>query len=772
MKKIPAFLLLFSFSSLMAQKINIVPMPAEMKMPKIAATFPLTSKTTIVLKGTGLENSAAFLNDYLKKYYGFNLNIANDDKGKDAIVLSVQPGESAIAEAYQMTVNNSGVNIKGSDESGVFYGIQTLIQLLPVTKSNSLKIPFVAINDYPRFKYRGMHLDVGRHFFPADYIKKYIDYLALHKFNTFHWHLTDDQGWRIEIKKYPRLTSVGGFRNGTVIGHYPGKGNTNEHYGGFYTQEEIKDVIKYAQDRYITIIPEIEMPGHASAAIAAYPQLSCFPEESTKISDRTPWSGPRDSKQVQQTWGVFEDVFSPSDYTFKFLEDVLDETMELFPSKYIHIGGDECPKDSWKRSDFCQQLIKDSGLKDEHGLQSYFISKMERYLNSKGRNIIGWDEILEGGLAPNATVMSWRGEEGGIAAAKQHHDVVMTPGNYVYLDHSQSKNEDSVTIGGYLPLNVVYNYEPLPKELNADEAKYVLGAQANLWTEYISNVPKLEYMIFPRMTALSEVVWTPKNKKNWTDFSSRLPGIFERYKLWGANYSTAAYDLHSSVLPTEDHNGVLWKLETINQENKIIYVKGKTTSASINYTKPVLINSTTTLGATTTDNHNKILGSWTWKNFSFNKATGKKISLHGDPDPKYQGNGAFTLVNGITTDKELSDASEWLGFSGKDLEADIDLGAIMKIKSVSVDLLDATENWIYLPKDIQVATSDNGQNFSSLASIALDAEKDKGKSKFTVPVNATTRFVKVLAQNFGTIPFGAPGAGSPAWLFANEIEIN
>ncbi len=332
------------------------------------------------------------------------------------------------------------------------------------------------------------------------------------------------------------ITSVGGFRNGTIIGHTPGTGNDQTHYGGFYTQDEIKDIVKYAQDRFITIIPEIEMPGHASAAIAAYPQLSCFPNESTKISSRTPWAGSRDGKQVQQTWGVFEDVFTPTEYTFKFLENVLDEVMKLFPSKYIHIGGDECPKTNWERSEFCQQLIKDKNLKDAHGLQSYFIQRIEKYLNSKGRKMIGWDEILEGGLAQNATVMSWRGEEGGIAAARQHHNVIMTPGKYVYLDHAQIKDRNIVTIGGYLPLDTVYNYEPIPKELADTEAHFVLGAQANVWTEYMADTQKVEYMIFPRMSALSEVLWSPKDSRDFERFKSELPDLHKRYELWDANY--------------------------------------------------------------------------------------------------------------------------------------------------------------------------------------------------------------------------------------------
>lgn len=533
---------MYAFTFAQTNTVNIIPAPVELKMN--SGNFSFNHSTHIIAAGSAMHEAKMF-NFYLKKLYGFALPVKSkleNSKSGNVIILELTKSTDR-KDAYNMAVESNKILISSTGNEGLFYGIQTLLQLLPENKTEiaerTFEIPQLSIKDYPRFQYRGMHLDVGRHFFGVDFIKKYIDYLAYYKFNNFHWHLTEDQGWRIEIKRYPRLTSVGGFRNGTIIGHYPGTGNDSVHSGGFYTQEQIKEIVKYAQDRFITIIPEIEMPGHSSAAIAAYPQLSCFPDESTKISDKTPWAGSRNGKQVQQTWGVFEDVYCPSEYTFKFLENVLDEVMKLFPSKYIHIGGDECPKTAWKRSAFCQKLIKDKNLKDEHGLQSYFIQRIEKYLNSKGRSIIGWDEILEGGLAPNATVMSWRGEEGGIAAAQQKHDVIMTPGTYVYFDHSQTKNEDSVTIGGYLPLEKVYNYEPVPKELTEEEAKYVLGAQGNVWTEYMGNTNKLEYMIFPRMSALSEVLWSPKENRNWKEFSDKLPDIYKRYELWGANYSKA-----------------------------------------------------------------------------------------------------------------------------------------------------------------------------------------------------------------------------------------
>ncbi len=520
-----------------AQEIAIIPQPVSVKQPRIAVKFSITPATQIVLEGSHLQHSANFFNDYLQQFYLFKLKVVKKPTGNNVIRLSFERLDKPIPGAYQMTVDNKGVYIAGDNETGVFYGIQTLIQLLPVPdarlkmRPKKLAIPHISIQDEPRFAYRGMMLDVARHFFPVSFVKKYIDYLALHKFNKFHWHLTEDQGWRIEIKKYPKLTSVGAWRNGTIIGRYPGNGNDNQRYGGFYTQEDVKEIVRYAGARYIDVIPEIEMPGHSGAAIAAYPELSCFPNEPTitYFPKASVWSGDSSGKQVMQSWGVYDDVFIPSEKTFKFLEDVLDEVMALFPYNYIHIGGDECPKTNWKRSEFCQQLIKEKGLKDEHGLQSYFIQRMEKYINSKGKKIIGWDEILEGGLAPNATVMSWRGEAGGIAAAKEKHEVIMTPTNYVYFDYSQTLNEDSVTIGGYVDLEKVYNYEPFPKELSESDAKYISGAQANVWTEYMKYPAKVEYMIFPRMTALSEVVWSPKGKKNWVNFEKKNQSQFKRY---------------------------------------------------------------------------------------------------------------------------------------------------------------------------------------------------------------------------------------------------
>ncbi len=533
MKKIITIALITFCYSLHAQEINIIPKPVDMKPGK--GNFILSEKTVIVVEDESNKPSANFFNDYLKKYYDLDLRIVKNSKDNFILFNTIVENSNPHPEGYNLKAGKSSIEINGFSDAGTFRGVQTLIQLLPVnrqqvTGNQQLKIPFVTITDYPRFQYRGMHLDVSRHFFPVSYIKKYIDFIALHKMNYFHWHLTDDQGWRIEIKKYPKLTQVGAWRDGTIIGKYPGTGNDDIRYGGYYTQDEIKEIVKYAAGRFITVIPEIDMPGHCMAALAAYPKLGTKPDSVYSVA---------------QTWGIFgklNNVLAPTDYAIHFMEDVLDEVMQLFPSKYIHIGGDEVSKIWWHNCSFCQQLMKEKGMKDEHELQSYFIRQIEKYVTSKGKTIIGWDEILEGGLAPNAVVMSWRGETGGIAAAKQHHYVIMTPSNPLYLNQSQVKNDDSLTANGYNPIENVYNYEPVPKELDQQDSKYILGAQGNLWTEYISNPRKVEYMLFPRMSALSEVLWSKKEDRNWDDFKKRMATQFKRYDLWNVNYSKAHFE--------------------------------------------------------------------------------------------------------------------------------------------------------------------------------------------------------------------------------------
>jgi hexosaminidase len=506
--------------------VAIIPQPVELRVDNKQDRFIINQHTQIVAEQDEANLAADFLKEYIKSHYGKDLRIVHRSSGLNTISLTCKRKDKNVVGAYKLHSKKNNVHIIADEATGLFYGVQSLIQLLPVSGRLEEGVPSVSINDYPRFQYRGLHLDVSRHIFPLDYIKKYIDYIALHKMNYFHWHLTDDQGWRIEIKKHPKLTEVGAWRNGTIIGLFPGTGNDSLRYGGYYTQDEVREVVRYAAERYITVLPEIDIPGHCMAVLATYPELSTTPNE---------------PKQVAQTWGIYNrqnNVLVPSEKTFAFIEDVLNEVMELFPSEYIHIGGDECAKKWWKESAVSQQFMKEHGLKDEKELQSYFIRQAEKMVSKKGRKIIGWNEILEGGLAPNAAVMSWQGIKGGIAAAKEGHPVVMTPSSHLYFNQKQSQKEDSLTAAGKgILLDSVYAFDPVPSELTAKESSYIWGAQACLWTEYISNPAKVEYMLFPRLSALSEVLWSSKDSRNWENFQKRLPYQFKRYDLWQVSYS-------------------------------------------------------------------------------------------------------------------------------------------------------------------------------------------------------------------------------------------
>ncbi|MEA3450326.1 MAG: beta-N-acetylhexosaminidase [Bacteroidota bacterium] len=517
--------LTYTFAKSQDLAVNIIPEPQKVEILK--GTYIFAKKIKIVIPFGGDEYR--FIADLLKEKLASSTDdiqiiIDSDFKRKADIVfiLTNKYDPKISKEGYYLTVKKN-VEIVANSAQGLFYGLQTLLQLMSPEELSETVIPKVKIADKPRFEYRGMHLDVCRHFVTVDSVKRYIDLLAMHKMNTFHWHLTEDQGWRIEIKKYPLLTQIGSKRRETMVAKnfnpFVGDGKS---YSGFYTQEEIKDIVKYAQLRQITIIPEIEMPGHSLAALAAYPFLGCTGKDYS----------------VGTKWGVFNDVYcAGNDSVFVFLQNVLTEVMELFPSKYIHIGGDECPKTHWSTCPKCQLRIINEGLENEHELQSYFIKRIETFLNAHGRSIIGWDEILEGGLAPNATVMSWRGEKGGVEAARQKHNVIMTPGGYCYFDHYQANPKtEPLAIGGYTNLKTVYFYEPIPKGLTPSEAKYVLGAQGNVWTEYMPNYKHVEYMAVPRICALSEVLWSTKESRDWDDFLVRLEILFKRLDKLDVNY--------------------------------------------------------------------------------------------------------------------------------------------------------------------------------------------------------------------------------------------
>lgn len=519
---IPLFL--FISQNFVYSQLPIIPKPVSVE--QTSDEFNIKASTKIYIHDTAWRKDAEFfrffleLNHQISPEIIFTPNLIEND-----INLYTSRDKMKVDDYYKLDVNKNGIFIMGRG-NGIFYGLQTLIQILPKYSSAEIKVPGVSITDYPKFKWRGMHLDVSRHFFKKDFIKQYIDYIAMYKMNTFHWHLTDDQGWRIEIKKYPKLTEIGAWRNGTLINRKGKDEKTYDTitYGGFYTQDDIKEIVEYAKSMHVVIVPEIEMPGHSLAALASYPEYSCT-------------GGPF---EVAREWGVFEDVYCPTEKTFSFIEDVLSEVIQLFPSEYIHIGGDECPKARWKSCEYCQELMKKEGLKDENELQSYFTRRIEKFLSSKGKKLIGWDEILEGGIAPNAAVMSWRGIQGGIDASKQGHYVVMTPTDYCYFDYYQANPQNEpIAIGGLTFIEKVYSFNPIPDELTEDEKKFILGTQGNVWTEYMATTDKVEYMIFPRICALAEVAWTPIVLKNYDDFLIRLKGHFELLDYYKINYCRA-----------------------------------------------------------------------------------------------------------------------------------------------------------------------------------------------------------------------------------------
>ena len=512
---------------------EVIPMPQSITLSNSDNQFVLHSGTLISYTSGNedMARNAQFLQTYLTDQLGYTLRV-EPGVASEGIVLKLVEGQAS--EGYTITVDADRVLVEATSPAGIFYGIQTIRKAVPVEMGAVVGFPAGVITDAPRFAYRGAHLDVCRHFFSVDSVKTYIDMLVLHNMNKFHWHLTEDQGWRMEIKQFPKLTEIGSVRNGTMI-RKDWNSNDSIQYGGFYTQDECREIVKYAADRYITVIPEIDMPGHMVAAVTAYPELGCT-------------GGPY---EVRTIWGVSEELLcAGNEKVYDFVDKVLDEVMDVFPSKDIHIGGDECPKTEWEKCPKCQSKIKALGLKKddrftaEQKLQAYFTKHVDEYLTKHGRNAIGWDEILEGGVSENATVMSWRDESGGIEAARLKHRVIMTPNTYCYFDYYQSKDCDNepFAIGGFLPIKHVYDYEPLPANLTPEEQSYIWGVQCNVWTEYIPTFSHVQYMMLPRGAALSEVQWSLPEAKDYEKFKNeRLPRLIKIYELYGYNYSRRIY---------------------------------------------------------------------------------------------------------------------------------------------------------------------------------------------------------------------------------------
>lgn len=745
---------------------NIIPRPQQVNVSN-DAPFTLSAKTVISL-GTNsqdMKRNANMLASYIEQATGIRPAIGKGKSGV-AIILTIDK-TIANAEGYKLDADAKHIRIAGASAAGVFYGIQTLRKSLPLVngKASKVSIPAVHIADAPRFAYRGTHLDVSRHFVTADSVRQFIDMLALHNINRFHWHLTDDQGWRIEIKKYPLLTQIGSKRAQTVIGHNSGKYD-GKPYGGFYTQKQIRDIVKYAADRYITIVPEIDLPGHMQAALAAYPDMGCT-------------GGPY---EVWQKWGVSDNVLcAGNDKTLTFIDNVLKEITQLFPSKYIHVGGDECPKTQWQKCPKCQARIKALNLeaKDGHSaeerLQSYIITHASNYLKSLGRNTIGWDEILEGGLAEGATVMSWRGESGGIAAAKQHHDVVMTPNSYLYFDYYQSldKANEPLAIGGYLPLETVYSYEPMPKELTADEARHIIGVQANIWTEYMPTFKQMQYMALPRLAALSEVQWSQPALKDYNSFTNRLTEFTHLYDRLGYNYAKHLYNVAIHVDSDNKWREILIHMTTAgNAEIRYTLDGTEPTANSALYTGAIVLQKSAKIRAAAFRDGKR--SSVTSQDISFNKATACPVELLQPTHKNYTYKGGATLTDGLLGDKGFG-TGRWLGFSGNDLEAVIDLKQNTDVSSVSLNTCVDKGSWIFDARNIEVSVSADGKSFTKVASKSLPALEEQTPDniytyELTFP-QTTTRYVKVTATSEHNIPEWHGGKGKPAFLFVDEISV-
>ena len=746
---------------------EIIPKPLDVNC-KGDASFLLKDGVAVIYPENNrkMQDNAEFLVDYVEKQTGVKLTSHAGMPVDGAICLTLDLSDDN-AEAYKLIVNDKRVCISGASEAGVFYGIQTLRKSLPVAQDINVNLSAVEIYDKPRFAYRGAMLDVARHFYTVDEVKTFIDMLALHNINRFHWHLTDDQGWRIEIKKYPKLMSVASERKETVVGRWYSGIYDGKPYGGYYTQDELRDVIDYAAKRHITIIPEVDLPGHMQAALTAYPELGCT-------------GGPY---EVRTIWGVSQDVLCVgNDFTLQFVKDVLSEVADIFPSEYIHIGGDECPKVRWEKCPKCQERIKSLGLKSdakhtkEQRLQSYMIQEAAKYLKEKGKRIIGWTEILEGGLVPDATLMSWIGESGGIEAAHQHHDVIMTPNTYLYFDYYQSKKveDEPLAIGGYLPIEKTYNYEPMPKELTKEEQQYIKGVQANLWTEYIPVFSQVQYMVLPRLGAAAEVQWTDPSKKDYKDFLRRVPHLVAVYDCYGWNYATHVYDVNVDMKADTVNHVLNVQLSTMADDPIYYTLDGQDpTEKSLKYTKPFTIDQSVVLKtmAVHPDRTSKI----SVDTIRLNKATLKPVVLLQPNESRFSPDGPVVLVDGRNGNHSF-DTGAWLAVADNDLEAVINMQAETILSSASVHVYVRKDAWLFDARGFSVSVSSDNKNYKEVASQEYKQMQESDSDGIIEhelsfdPCKATYVKIKVISEK--SMPDWHWDAGKAPFLLVDEIILN
>jgi hexosaminidase len=759
-----SYITLMLSKAIVAASVNIVPIPMQVTEGK--GTFAIQSGTLIQIDETnGTKEVADMLQEKISFSSGMALEIRSYNAAfpkNNSIVFTTLGADAALGkEGYSIEITEKNIFVKAVSASGFFYGLQTLFQLLPpdierrTSGIKSFVLPAVSIKDMPRFGYRGMHLDVGRYMYPVSFIKKFIDLMAMYKMNTFHWHLTEDQGWRIEIKKYPLLTKIGSVRKGTNVGKSDELDNVP--YGGFYTQDEAREIVEYAAKKHITVIPEIEMPGHCVAALTAYPWLSCT-------------GGPF---EVRTGWGVAEDIScAGNDSVFMFMQDVLTEIIDIFPSKYIHIGGDEAPKARWKECSKCQSRIKTEGLKDESELQSYYIKRIEKFLSSKNRRLIGWDEILEGGLAPEATVMAWRGIQAAIDAATEGHDAIMTPVDYCYFDYYQSDPAtEPLAIGGFLTLKTVYSYNPIPPVLTPEQAKHIIGVQGNVWTEYMKTSEMVEYMTFPRAIAMAEIGWSQQNRRDWNDFIIRMDNQFPRLDNLKVNYSKGSFVADFAVQWKNNRNFMVLSSETKGMEIRYTIDGSDPVSTSLLYKEPFPLNETAVVKAALFNN-GKIAGSVNQREINVNKASGKPVTIIKPYSFKYPGSGDQAMTDGLTGTNSYK--SGWQGYEGTDMELYVDLLEPTKIKTIKMNFVKNPPDWVLFPQEVIFSTSMDGKTWQALKSINFEAGAPTTK-EIQAAVSTTSekevRFIKVTAQSPKILPEWHEYKGQPCWIFADELIV-
>lgn len=744
---------------------EVVPLPQDI-VPAGADSFRLDKSVSITCpKGnTALENDAQFLAGYIAKITGYKPAVKPGKAARGAINLIPSDQFTLNHEAYQLRVSRDSVNILGTPE-GIFYGIQTLRKAMPAKtgKGETVLFPAVTITDGPLYGYRGAHLDVCRHFFTVDEVKTFIDMLALHNINNFHWHLSDDQGWRIEIKRFPELTRVGSKRAQTVIGNNSGKYDGIP-YGGYFTQEQAREIVDYAAKRHINVIPEIDMPGHMQAALASYPELGCT-------------GGPY---KVWEQWGVSEDVLcAGNDKVYDFIDGVLTEITDIFPSKMIHIGGDECPKVRWEKCPKCQAKIKELGLvKDSHStaeqkLQSHVIRHAVEFLKNRGRRAIGWEEILEGGLAPGAIVQSWTGMNGGVAAARSGHEAIMSPTSHMYFDYCQAldTSKEPLSFGGYVPLERVYSFQPVPPSLNGEEARHILGPQANLWTEYIPTFRHAQYMELPRMAALSEVQWS-SNPRDYRAFTHRLMPMLDHYDLEGYNYARHVFNVSGTMIPDYENHCIRVELTTCDDAPVRYTLDGsEPTASSALYSGPIDLRKPTVVKAVAVrpgGNSEVFVDS-----VVFNKVTARPTTIMHKPHPSYAAKEVVTLTDGKLGAPNYRNG-DWVGFYGDSLCAVVDMQKPEPISKAVLRCAICSGDWVMDMDFFAVAVSDNGTDWREVARATypeLTAHVNEVREHTLTFAPVTARYVRISAEARPELPAWHPGAGHLPFIFVDELIV-